>query len=136
MGRGSSALEGGVSGAGTGALVGSAFGAPWAGAAVGGGLGLLTGWLGGGAADEQREATEKAMKRLQEIQREQYTRRMADLQRTMAFYEAPKGLLATQFGQQPIRALPPPQFRDLSTPPRTPPTPMGATPLDILNRGY
>ncbi len=126
-----SALQGGLGGAGMGYMVGGPMGA-----AIGGGLGALTGWLSGSSSDAQREANEKAMRRLQEIQREQYRRRMEDLQRTMAFYEAPKALLATQFRTPPL--LPMGAQPRLAGPPlgmRTAPTPMGPTPLDILSRG-
>lgn len=54
------ALFGGLLGAGTGAIVGSALHAPGAGAAIGAGVGALSGAAVGGALDEQ-DAKNRAM---------------------------------------------------------------------------
>lgn len=83
---------GALSGAGTGALIGSSFGPVGTGIGAGAGalLGGISGYLGhhgsSQAADAQRKALDEAMKRLQMFSQQQYANRMADLDKTMSFY--------------------------------------------------
>lgn len=98
--RGSSALAGAGTGAATGAMLGSEVLPGW-GTAIGGALGAIGGGLVGyfsgkdqnSAYDAQRQATDEAMKRLQQAGQQQYANRMSDLKQIMAFYDTPNAYL-------------------------------------------
>lgn len=106
MGMWDETLVGGGSGAATGALIGSAVPGigTGIGAAVGGGIGLLSGYFGSKgrqkAADAQRRAMEQAMARLEAFGQQQYANRMADLDKTMAFYQPAQAELDFMYGGQ------------------------------------
>ena len=63
-------LLGGVVGAGSGAIIGSAVGAPGAGAAIGGALGVGTGYVVGNALQNNEIATQRTQTRVASQQRE------------------------------------------------------------------
>lgn len=100
MGFFDEALMGAGSGAATGALLGG--GVP--GAIIGGGLGLLMGGSNArgrqDAAEAQRRAMEQAMARLEAFGKQQYANRMADLDKTLAFYKPAQAELDFMYGGQ------------------------------------
>jgi len=63
-------LGGGVLGAGTGAIIGAAVGAPAAGAAIGGALGAGTGYVIGNALQNKEGATQQQQGQIASQQRE------------------------------------------------------------------
>jgi outer membrane protein OmpA-like peptidoglycan-associated protein len=63
-------LAGGVLGAGTGAIIGSATGSPGAGAAIGGAIGALGGGLVGDQLQKQEAATEEQGRQLEQQRQE------------------------------------------------------------------
>jgi uncharacterized protein YcfJ len=63
-------LGGGVLGAGTGAIIGAAVGAPGAGAAIGGALGAGTGYVVGNALQNQEASSRQQQGQIQYQQRE------------------------------------------------------------------
>lgn len=63
-------LAGGAIGAGTGAIIGSAVGAPGAGAAIGGAPGLGTGYVVGNALQNQETANDQNRAQLSRQERE------------------------------------------------------------------
>lgn len=63
-------LGGGVLGAGTGAIIGAAVGAPGAGAAIGGALGAGTGYVVGNALQNQEVTSQQQQGQIQYQQRE------------------------------------------------------------------
>ena len=80
MGRVSSMF----SGAGSGALAGSALGPK--GAIAGGALGLISGFFSGGAQNKRKAAMAESRKRLEELRRNQYAQRMQDLDKAMSYF--------------------------------------------------
>lgn len=63
-------LGGGVIGAGTGAIIGAAVGAPGAGAAIGGALGAGTGFVVGNALQNQEVTSQQQQGQIQNQQRD------------------------------------------------------------------
>jgi hypothetical protein len=63
-------IGGGVIGAGTGAIIGAAVGAPGAGAAIGGALGAGTGYVVGNALQNQELTSQQQQGQIQYQQRE------------------------------------------------------------------
>jgi hypothetical protein len=133
---------GAASGAGTGALIGSAVPVigTGIGAAAGGLIGGLTGFFGShgahSAAASQQVALDAAMKRLQAYSQQQSAARMADLQKTMAFYDAPDAYLHSIYAQPtaapaPVPGaggVPAPPLGFAGAPPGAPKIPMGGLP--------
>jgi Glycine zipper len=68
-------LGGGVLGAGTGAIIGAAVGAPGAGAAIGGALGAGTGYVVGNAMQNQEVTSQQQQGQIQNQQRELQSQR-------------------------------------------------------------
>ena len=68
-------LGGGVLGAGTGAIIGAAVGAPGAGAAIGGALGAGTGYVVGNALQNQEVSSQQQHGQIQYQQRELQSQR-------------------------------------------------------------
>lgn len=136
----SEVLTGAASGAGTGALLGSAVGMPFlgagAGALVGGGLGWLTGSSREDAKRAQQKALEEAMKRLQAMSMRDYAQRQQNLQKATALYGPAQQMLQERLSSGapyipgPPGAAPPPGWQGLPPPPGTTAGWQGVPPTD------
>lgn len=95
-------FSGAASGATAGALAGSMV-LPGLGTgigALGGGvLGLLSGHSQRKAQETQQKALDEAMKRLQAFSMQQYSNRMADLDKTLQFYKPADNYLGSLYGK-------------------------------------
>jgi osmotically inducible lipoprotein OsmB len=82
-----STLTGGVLGAGTGAIIGSALGRPGRGALIGGGIGALGGAALGDQMEGQYQRQESQTRELEEQRREleRQRREMEDLRRSRSY---------------------------------------------------
>jgi hypothetical protein len=79
------ALMGGLSGAATGFMAGQGPGAIIGGIA-GAGMGAYKHHKAGQASAAQKRSVDEAMRRLRDLQKESYARRMGDLDKALAFY--------------------------------------------------
>jgi len=97
-------------GAGTGAATGFAVGnVP--GAIVGGGLGLLGGFFQGRSNAKKKQGLAQARKQMQELARQTYAQRMADLDRAMAYFKPANDRLRRLYGDDAaVDYKPPPRM--------------------------
>jgi hypothetical protein len=91
--------SGTLGGAASGAAIGSAIPGVGTGigALVGGGLGFLSGSSSHKAHQQQQKALDEAMKRLQAFSMQSYANRMADLDKTLAFYQPANNYMASLY---------------------------------------
>lgn len=94
--------SGALTGAGTGAAIGSVI--PGVGTGIGAAGGALIGGIAGYFRGRGNEGVQASMadarRRLDQLKREQYARRMQDLQRALSYFQGPQDILAGR--NQPI----------------------------------
>jgi phage tail tape-measure protein len=106
-----STATGALSGAGTGAVIGSVI--PGIGTGIGAGVGALAGGLGGlfsGKANKKKkQGLANARKQMQELARQQYAQRMADLETAMGYFKPVDSKLRDLYGDGAATDFTPPK---------------------------